>query len=483
LVIAFQPIFFTTGLFLTALALSMIAPGILDYFHDDINWQAFAISSGMTGFSGLLLTFAARPTEKTKMSARDTFLLTTFNWLALSFFAALPFIHSHATNTITDSFFEAISGLTTTGATVIRGLNYTSPGLLLWRALLQWLGGIGIVVMALTVLPMLRIGGMQLFRNEFSDRSEKILPKVSQIASAIFGTYVFFTILCSLALWGAGMTWLEAVCHAMATLSTGGFSTHGASIQHFDSPLIDVILIIFMTIGGTTLILFVRCFQKDFKSLYQDNQVRGFLLAMTTASLCSTLWLWHQNYSFGTALRHSTFQVVSIMTTTGFVSADYTSLGTFPVLILLMMMMIGGCTGSTAGGIKVFRYQVMYATARANIQQLRKPHGVFLSLYNRQQIPEGIFLSVFSFFGLFIICFGLLSLGLSLYDFDIFTCLSAAVSCLNNVGTGFGTLIGHTGDYTALPDGAKWMLMAGMLLGRLEYITVLILLSPKFWRD
>lgn len=457
----------------------MIAPGILDYLYGDVHWEAFAISWGITGFSGLLLVFAARPSEKIKMSVRDTFLLTTFNWLALSFFAALPFIYSHSTNTITDSFFEAISGLTTTGATVIRGLNYTSPGILLWRSLLQWLGGIGIVVMALTVLPMLRIGGMQLFRNEFSDRSEKILPKVSQIASAIFGTYVFFTFLCACALWIAGMTCLEAVCHAMATLSTGGFSTYEASIQHFNNPVIEVILIIFMIIGGTTFILFVRCFQGDPKALYKDTQVRGFLLAMTIASVCSTLWLGgYDYYSFGTALRHSTFQVVSMMTTTGFISADYTLWGTFPAIILLIMMMVGGCTGSTAGGIKVFRYQLMYATARSNIQQLRRPQGIFLPLYNGRQIPEGIFLSVFTFFALFSICFAGLILGLGLYDFDIFVCISTTVAFLNNVGTGFGAL-----DYTALPDGAKWMLMAGMLLGRLEYITILILFTPKFWRD
>ncbi len=481
--IAFQPIFFTTGLLLTALALAMIAPGLLDYFHNDINWQAFVISSGITAFAGLLLVFAARPTEKLKISVRDTFLLTTFNWLALSCFAALPFIHSNSTNTITDSFFEAISGLTTTGATVIRGLNYTSPGILLWRASLQWLGGIGIIVMALTVLPMLRIGGMQLFRNEFSDRSEKILPKVSQIASAISGTYVFFTILCALLLWMAGMTGLEAVCHAMSTISTGGFSTYEASIQHFNNPLIEAILIVFMIIGATTLILFVRFLQGDRKALYKDTQLRGFLIAIGIASLCSTLWLWKHGYTFNAALRYSTFQVVSFITTTGFIASDYTLWGTFPAVILLIMMMVGGCTGSTAGGIKIFRFQLMYATARASIQQLRRPHGVFLPLYNGRQIPEGIFLSVFTFFWFFIICVGALTLGLGLYNLDIFLCISTAISFLNNVGTGLGTLIQYAEDYRAFPESAKWMLMAGMLLGRLEYITILILFTPRFWRD
>ena len=439
--IAYQSIFFSSGLFLTALAFAMIAPGLLDYFSNDINWQAFAISSSITGFSGLLLTFAAKPTSNNKISLRDTFLLTTFNWLTLAFFAALPFIFSNSTNTYTDSFFEAISGLTTTGATVIRGLNYTSSGILLWRAILQWLGGIGIVVMALTIMPTLRIGGMQLFRNEFSDRSEKILPKVSQIASAIFGTYVFFTILCGLALWTAGMSWLEAICHAMATLSTGGFSTYESSIAHFDSLTIEIILMFFMIIGGTTLILFVRCFQGDMTSLFKDQQVKAFLFIMLIAILSSTLWLWSQDYFLLTALRHAAFQAVSVMSTTGFVSTDYTLWGSF-----------------------------------------RRPHGIFLPLYNNRQIPEGIFLSVFTFFGLFFISLGLLSLALALYGFDIFNCLSIALACLNNVGAGFGNLVSYTGDYASLPTGAKWLLMMGMILGRLEYITVLIVLSPKFWR-
>lgn len=483
MIIAYQPIFFSSGLFLTALSIAMVAPGLLDYFSNDINWQAFAISASITGFSGLLLTFAAKPTSSNKISVRDTFLLTTFNWLSLAFFAALPFVFSNSTNTLTDSFFEAISGLTTTGATVIRSLNYTSPGILLWRALLQWLGGIGIVVMALTIMPALRIGGMQLFRNEFSDRSEKILPKVSQIASAIFGTYVFFTILCGLSLWGAGMTWFDAVCHAMTTLSTGGFSTYEASIAHFDSLAIELILMFFMTIGGITLILFVRCFQGDVISLFKDQQVRAFLFIMLIATLSITLWLWSQNYFMLTGLRHAAFQAVSVMSTTGFVSTNYTLWGSFPALVLLALMMVGGCTGSTAGGVKIFRYQVLFATAKANIQQLRRPHGVFLPLYNNRQIPEGIFLSVFTFFGLFLISLGILSLSLALYGFDIFNCLSIALACLNNVGAGFGTLVSYTGDYASLPTGAKWLLMIGMILGRLEYITVLILFSPKFWHD
>jgi trk system potassium uptake protein TrkH len=481
--IAFQPLLFTCGIFLTALSIAMLPPMVLDWSQSDINWQAFAISSVITAFCGLMLFFANRPGGNVKLSVRDTFLLTAINWLLVSLFAAMPFIFSNSTNNYTDSFFEAISGLTTTGATVLHGLDFTSSGIVLWRSLLQWFGGIGIIMMALTVMPILKIGGMQLFRNEFSDRSEKILPHVSQIASAIFTTYLFFTVLCGLCLWLAGMSPLEAVCHAMSTISTGGFSTASTSIAHFDNLAVEVILIIFMVIGGTTLILFVRFFQGDFQELFKDSQVRVYLLCILFFSMAVALWRWGEGIKFSAALREATFNVVSIITTTGYSSADYHLWGSFPTMVFFILMMLGGCTGSTAGGIKVFRYQIMIAVVRTQIAQLRRPHGVFLSTYNKHPIPDGIFTSVFTFFGMFVACLGFLSLGLSFYDLDFLTAFSAAVSALNNVGPGLGDLIGPDGTHAPLPDGAKWMLMTGMILGRLEYITILILLSPKFWKD
>lgn len=481
--LSLQPLLFSSGLFLSALSLAMLPPLLVDFLHDDVNWQAFAISIAITVFSGLMLTFANRPVGPVKLSVRDTFLLTALNWLIVAFFSALPFIFSNSTTTLTDSFFEAISGLTTTGASVIDGLDFTSAGIVLWRSLLQWFGGIGIIIMALTVMPILRIGGMQLFRNEFSDRSEKVLPHVSQIANAILSTYVTFTILCGVLLWFAGMNALDAVCHALSTISTGGFSTVSTSIASFNNPLIEIILIIFMIIGGITLILFVKFFQGDWTSFFKDSQVRVFFGIATLSSLALTAWRYNQGVPFTRALRESTFNAVSVLTTTGYSSTDYHLWGSFPVMIFFMLMMIGGCTGSTSGGIKIFRYQIMFSVARSQFAQLRRPHGVFLPTYNKSPIPEGIFTSVFTFFALFVICVGVMSIALSFYDLDFITASSAAVAALNNIGPGLGDLIGPDATYGFLPDSAKWILMVGMILGRLEYVTILILLSPGFWKD
>ena len=478
-----QPILFTIGLFLTGLAVVMVAPALLDYAYHDINWQAFGISSIITGFMGLLITFANRPKDSFQLTIRETFILTALSWITIALFSSLPFILSNSMVAHVDSFFEAISGLTTTGASVLRGIDYASHGIVLWRALLEWMGGIGIIVMALTVMPLLKIGGMQLFRSEFSDRSEKVLPRVSQIASAILTTYVAFTVLCILLLWLAGMNWLEAICHAFATISTGGFSTADSSIAYYNSPLIEFIIIIFMIIGSTTLILFVKFFHGDRKALWKDHQVQTFMAVLILSILAVTLYRYWDGVDPLTALRESSFNVTSIITTTGFTSGDYTFWGTFPIMTFFILMMVGGCTGSTSGSIKIYRYQIMYEVAKAHIYQMRRPHGVFLPLYNGKRIPDEIFTSVFTFFALYVVSFGLLVLGLSLYELDISTCLSAAASCLNNVGPGFGPIIGPEAHYAPLPDGAKWMLMAGMLVGRLEYVTIIILFVPHFWRD
>lgn len=461
----------------------MLLPAVVDYAYGDFNWEAFTISASVTIFIGLLLTFANRPSEKIVLSVRETFLLTATTWMTVSLFAALPFILSNATNSYTDSFFETISGLTTTGATVITGLDFQSPGIVLWRALLQWFGGIGIIVMALTVMPILKIGGMQLFRSEFSDRSEKVMPRVSQIANAILFAYVFLTFLCAGLLYVAGMNFLEAICHALSTLSTGGFSTSDSSIGYFNSPVIEGITTCFMLIGAITLILFVQMLQGKPKVIWQDSQARTFLLIVLASVIAITCYRYSKGTDLLTALRESSFNVASIITTTGFTAGDFSLWGMFPLMVIFITMMIGGCTGSTSGGIKIMRYQIMFIVAKTQFQRMRRPHGVFVPLYNGTPLPEGISTSVFTFFALYILCLGLLVLGLSLYNYDFTTTLSAAVSALNNIGPGFGPSVGPSGNFASLDMGAKWMLMIGMMLGRLEYITFLILLMPSFWRD
>lgn len=481
--IALQPIFFTIGFFLATLSGMMVIPAVTDWVQDDYNWVAFAVSAGITGFIGLLMTFAARPSGAIILTIRETFILTAATWVVVSMFAALPFILSNTTASHTDSFFEAISGLTTTGATVIQGLDFASHGLLLWRALLEWFGGIGIIVMAFTVMPLLKIGGMQLFHSEFSDRSEKVMPRVSQIASAIVMTYVFLTGLCIAFLYAAGMSFMEAVCHGLTTLATGGFSTSDTSVAYFNSPLIEWIIIVFMIIAATTFVLFVKMLQGRPKAIWEDNQARMFLKVIVLCVSVMAMWRVFGDVPVGQAIRESAFNVVSILTTTGFTTTDYTFWGTFPLMFFFILMMIGGCTGSTSGSIKILRYQIMFAVAKSHILQIRRPHGIFPPTYNGKPVPDAVSISVFTFFALYIASFGLLVMGLGLYDLDVATTLSAAASALNNIGPGFGSIIGPSGNFATLPDGAKWMLMGGMLLGRLEYITFLILFLPTFWRD
>lgn len=478
-----QPVFFTIGIFLILLAVMMVAPALLDYAHHDINWEAFAISSAITGFVGGVITLANRSADHYDLSIRDTFILTALAWVFIATFAAFPFILSNTTGSHTDSFFEAVSGLTTTGASVLRGLDYASAGIVLWRSILEWFGGIGIIVMALTTMPILKIGGMQLFRNEFSDHSVKIMPRVSQIAGAIFKTYIFFTFTCVVLLFIAGMEIFDAVCYAFSTISTGGFATTEAGIAKYAHlPSIQIIIMVFMLIGSTSLLLLARFMQGDFKAVFQDSQAKTYYGICVVASLAMTLYLW-QDMDFLTALRKGTFGTISMASSTGFNADDYTKWGSFPMVLFSLLLMMGGCTGSTSGGIKIFRFQILYSLVKTQLHHVRRPHGVFVPSYNGKKIPEEVFASVFSFLGLYILSFIFFVMVLGVYNLDIYTCFAAVAGCLSNVAIGFDQTIGPGGDFSTFPDGAKWILMLAMLIGRLEYITLIVMLFPSFWRD
>lgn len=461
----------------------MMIPALMDLLYRDPDWVYFGESAAITGFVGVLLTLAFRPEGEPVFEVRETFILTVSSWTAISLFASLPFILSSAAPTFTDAFFESISGLTTTGATVFTDLDYAPPGILLWRALLQWLGGIGIVVMAMTILPALKIGGMQLFRSEFSDRSEKYFPRVSQIASAILSTYLLISALCGVAYWLAGMTPFEAICMMMTTVSTAGFATSDLSIGAFDSFWVELIAIVFMIMGSITLLLFTRFVQGDTKSIWKDSQVRVYLSIMGVAIVMLSLWLWSTDqYDIWYSIRHSAFSVVSIASTTGFTTADFNTWGSFALIFLFLLMFVGGCTGSTAGGIKIFRYQILFKAAKAQILQLRRPHGVFVPLYNNQKLRETDFMSVLAFFALYIFCYAALALSLSFSGLDVISSLSGSATILGNVGPGLGDQIGPSGHYGNLSELTKWLMMFGMLVGRLELLTILILFTPSFWR-
>jgi trk system potassium uptake protein TrkH len=397
-------------------------------------------------------------------------------------FAALPFTFSELDLSYTDAFFEAMSGVTTTGSTVLTGLDFAPPGILLWRALLQWLGGVGIIAMAIAILPMLQVGGMQLFRTESSDRSDKVIPRAAQLITFIGFIYLGITLVCALAYWGAGMTGFEAVAHSMTTIATGGFSTSDQSLGRFASPAVDAIAVTFMLLGSLPFVLYLRALRGNPGALWRDSQVRWFLSVTLICILAMTIYLrLRLEIGIGQALQLASLNVVSIITGTGYATADFGLWGSFGLTLLLFLMFVGGCAGSTTCGIKIFRFQVLYATAATQIRHLLEPHGVFIAYYNGRPIPGSVSDSVMSFFFLYAVSFAVIATGLGLLGLDFLTALSGAATAISNVGPGLGDVIGPAGTFGSLPDSAKWLLSLGMLLGRLELFTVLVMLAPAFW--
>lgn len=477
----FRPILFIIGVLMLPLAVAMCLPAVADAAAGNPDWEVFLISASFTLFVGGIFALTARVSVRT-LSPRQGFVLTTMLWLVIPAFAALPFAFADLKLSYTDAFFEAMSGLTTTGSTVIVGLDNAPPGILIWRALLQWLGGIGVIAMAIAILPLLRVGGMQLFRTESSDRSEKVLPRTGQLLTYIGFIYLGGTFVCAAAYWWAGMRGFDAVAHAMTTIATGGYSTRDASIAYFNSTLIELIGVVFMLLGGMPFVLYLRAIRGNPRALWRDNQVRLFLLIITVAILAIALALYVDGMGVGRALRLASFNVVSVMTGTGYATADFGAWGPFASIGFFFLMFVGGCAGSTTCGIKIFRFQVLYASAVTQVRRLLQPHGVFIAYYNRKPIPEDVSASVMAFFFMYVLCFAAITLGLGLIGLDFLTATSGAATAISNVGPGLGATIGPAGTFASLPDEAKWLLSAGMLLGRLELFTVIVLLLPSFWR-
>lgn len=472
---------FIIGTFLITLAISMTVPMlVLLSFERTDDLGAFLWSSLITFIVGLTLVIPGRP-EGAQLRPRDMYMLTTVSWLTVCVFGALPmFLIQHIS--YTDAFFEAMSGITTTGATVLSGLDSASPGLLMWRSLLQWLGGIGFIAMAVAILPLLRVGGMRLFQTESSDWGEKVTPRSHIAAKYIVAIYIGFTLLGTLSFWLAGMHWFDAVNHAMTSIATAGFSTSDASLGHF-SPAAHWVAIVFMILGSLPFALYVSSLRGNRRALFRDQQVRGFLLTLGVTCLLFSLWLWlNSDYSFLDALRLASVNVVSVVTTTGFAVGDYSTWGGFAVMAFFYLTFVGGCSGSTAGGLKIFRFQVAYTLLRGGLKQLVHPRAVIKQKYNGHHLDEEIVRSILTFSFFFTITIGAIALGLALLGLDPITALTGAATAVCNVGPGLGPMIGPAGNFSLLPDAAKWLLAAGMLLGRLEIITVLVLLTPGFWR-
>ena len=481
----FRPVLFLIGGMLVPLAAMMLAPAAADALVGNRDWQAFVTASAVTGLCGGGVLYLCRGGMTDALSIRQAFLLTPLAWLSVAFFGSLPLYFSNygpLADSFTNAFFESMSGLTTTGSTVVVGLDRAPPGVLLWRALLQWMGGIGIIATAIAILPALGVGGMQLFRTESSDRSEKVMPRVQQIAVALAAVYLGLTALCGLLYWAAGMTPFDAAAHSFTTIATGGYSTSDASLANWDSPAIHWIATFFMISGAIPFVLYVQLVRGQ-GDLFRNSQVRTFIgfLAVVVAAL--TIWLVASGrYGVADAARHAAFNVVSIVTTTGYATTDYSLWGNAAVGLFFGLTFIGGCNGSTAGGMKIFRLQIMAIMLRTHFLQLIYSRGVFTRTYAGRLLTDDIVTSVVVFFSLFFSLYGVLTIALMAFDLDFLTSASAAVTSLANVGPGLGPIIGPAGNFSALPDGAKWLLSFGMLVGRLELFTVLILFMPQFWR-
>ena len=477
-----RPVGYVIGMLVAVLGLTMLAPMFVDLIEGRGHWPAFAESAVITILVGGLVSISCQNGVKDRLSIQQTFLLTTGVWVALPVFGALPFIIGGSELSFINAMFEAMSGLTTTGATVMTGLDDMPRGILLWRGILQWLGGIGIIVVAMVFLPELRVGGMQIFRAESFDTFGKILPRATQIASQISAIYVSVTVACIVTYLLLGMSPFDAIVHAFTTVSTGGMANYDASFGAFSGP-IEYAASVFMILSALPFVRYVQMLNGNYNAPLMDVQVRGFLytvvvLVIMTSFLLTKIFPHHWEQAFREAL----FNITSIISGTGYASVDYMTWGPFLITVFFFIGLIGGCAGSTACSIKIFRYQILFASVASQIKKIRAPHGVFTPKYSGRTIGEDVLNSVMSFFVFFILTLGLVAVALSFTGLDFVTSVSGAAASVANIGPGLGDIIGPAGNYSSLNDAAKVILTFAMLIGRLELLVVYALLIPAFWR-
>ena len=477
-----KTVFFLIGILLIVLGASMLAPYVLQVVLNEGS-HSFISASFVTIFIGILFILANLEKES-KLNLRQTFLFSSLAWVTVAVFGSLPFLLSTQNFSFSEAFFESMSGITTTGATIISDLDNSPKSILLWRAIMQWLGGIGIVVMAITILPLLKVGGMQLFKMEGPDSTEKILPRTIEVATIIISTYIILTLMCGFFYWIFGMTIFDSVSHAMTTIATGGFSTHNDSIGFFKSSNIEMVASIFIILGSIPFISYLKFTQGNKKIFFQDVQIKGliYLLLISIIIMFLYLLLINDESSLFDKIRISSFNVISILSGTGYVTDDFGLWGKFSLIFFLFLMFIGGCAGSTACGIKIFRLQMLLIFLKNQIKKIISPNSVIITKYNNQKISDNFINSVIIFIFTFLFIFLIIAMLLSISGLDFITSISGAASSISNVGPGLGDIIGPNGNYKDIPDASKWILSAGMLLGRLELFAVLVLFFPSFWR-
>ncbi|QKV17714.1 TrkH family potassium uptake protein [Oricola thermophila] len=471
------------AVFATWLAALMLVPALADLYYGSPDWIVFAVSSAAIAALAVIVAAATRGIRPA-YSTRFAFMLVNLLWLTFAVAGAVPFVESSLQLSVADAFFESMSGITTTGSTVIQGLDDLPPGLLLWRSILQWVGGLGVIALGLFVLPYLKIGGSSVIRLESSDRYERPFSRLSTFAASILGIYLASTLICALLYAMTGMTGFDAVNHAMTTVSTGGFSTHDDSFAHFPGLATQWVAIVFMLIGATPFTALVVLTLRGRVDLFRDNQVVVMLAYSLGLSALVAVYLdVTRTEDLAPGLEHAVFNIVSLITTTGFANYDYLQWGPFAIALVFMATFMGGCSGSTAGGVKTYRWIALYGIMRRALDRFVYPNAVASVRSGRDTVDEETLDIVLLFFTAFILVWSLLTVALTLAGTDFLTALSGALTALANVGPGLGPVIGPAGNFAPLTDAAKWLLSFAMLLGRLEIFTVLVLLSPAFWRE
>ena len=478
-----KTVFFIIGTLLIILGFFMLIPYGVQIFYKE-NSHSFLSSSFITILIGALFVLANLQ-ETYQLNLKQTFLFSTFAWISVAFFGSIPFVLSDLNFSLSDSFFESMSGITTTGSTVFTDLDNSPKSILLWRAIMQWLGGVGIIVMAITVLPLLKVGGMQLFKIESSDTPEKILPRATQVAFIIISTYIILTLSCAFFYKILGMNFFDSIAHAMTTIATGGFSTHNESIGYFKNSNIEIIATIFIILGSIPFISYLKFIKGNKKIFIQDIQIKGLVYLFIFSTLIMFLYLLLNNNSglLIEKIRIASFNVVSILSGTGYVTNDFSLWGKFPLIFFLFLMFIGGCAGSTACGIKIFRFQLLFLFINNQIKKIIYPNSVFILKYNNQKVTDSYMNSVIIFIFAYFFIFILTAMLLSITGLDFLSSISGAATSISNVGPGLGDIIGPNGNFKSVPEVSKWILSFGMLLGRLELFAVLVLFFPSFWRD
>mgnify|MGYP001237290561 CR=1 FL=1 len=477
-----KTVFFLIGVLLTILGSSMLIPYAVQVIQME-NSHSFIGASFITIFIGILFILSNLE-EQYKLNLQQTFLFSALAWLLIAVFGSIPFLLSPIPFSISEAFFESMSGITTTGATVITNLDNTPKSILLWRAIMQWLGGIGIIVMAITILPLLKVGGMQLFKMEGPLSTEKILPRTLEVATILIFTYLVLTSLCAFFYWLFGMSIFDSIAHSMTTLATGGFSTHNESIGFFKSSSIEIVACIFIILGSIPFISYIKFVKGNKKVFFEDVQIKGLIILLFISILIMFFYLYFLNINAPILdkIRIASFNVISISSGAGYVTDDFSLWGNFSLIFFLVLMFIGGCAGSTACGIKIFRFQMLFIFLKNQIKKLFYPNSIIIAKYNNQKISDNFINSVIIFIFCFLFIFFIIAMLLSISGLDFLTAISGAASAISNVGPGLGDIIGPNGNYQAIPDISKWILAFGMLLGRLELFAVLVLFFPSFWK-